>query len=258
MKRSCFFTAALFSPLLCWGTLHLPWLETYLQPEVRASFRYLAYEHSSNNYFFDASASLTATPTFSVELEAELAKTSRQTWGVDHLKATGRYVLWDDIAGDPLSVTLGLSLIQAFQPSLRDISSFHHGISEAELFLSFGKETAQGEEWVRRWWGFGAIGIASRGFPWYRGRLSYEWRIRQLFELAIFADGLKGAGFKKLHRHHFKGYGAIDHRSVDLGLRLTYLIPFFGSFYVEYAYRPYAQNFPKRANIVTAQLHYLY
>ena len=49
---------------------------------------------------------------------------------------------------------------------------------------------------------------------------------------------------------HFKGYGKINHKSVDLGIPLWLYDGMLGTLSLQYARRVYAYNFPKNANLV--------
>ncbi len=116
---------------------------------------------SSDDYFLNTSLSSSLFE-YGLVLEATQAFTHHQRGSIDNLRATLRYLILDDIAGDPVSLTAGLSYIQPFDWSLKDISSFHHGRIEGEWFLSLGKERACGEIWINRWWTVAAIGFADR------------------------------------------------------------------------------------------------
>ena len=248
-------------------TEYQPWLGNIYEFEFRSSLIYQGYgclssghhlkKYSSDDVFLNVSVSNTFQD-FALEIEAAEAWTRRERGGVDQLKITGRYVWQDDIAGDPLTFTTGLSFIQAFQHSLKDVSCFHHGLEEGELFLSLGKETPLENLWGSRWWGMLGIGIAERGSPWLRFYLSYEKRWWDQHEMKLFLHSLWGLGHKRLHLRHFHGYGPLQHQSVDIGLRYTYLLDFFGSASLEYSYRIHAQNFPLYTHRVLVQLLYTF
>ena len=122
------------------------------------------------------------------------ASTRRQRGGIDHLRATGRYIVLDDVAGDPISLTAGLSYIESFIPGLHDVSSFHHGRAEGELFLSVGKERRAWASWIRRWWAAGAIGIGDRGSPWLRGNVGMIFALGRTTNANCFAIRFGGWG----------------------------------------------------------------
>ncbi len=268
--RNSRFYILLFLLGLCPGTAteYQPWLGNPYEFELRSSLLYQGYtwlssgshlkKYTSNDFFLNASLSNALPSGLGFEIEATQASTRRQRGGLDQFKMTGRYIWQDDIAGDPLSLMTGLSLIYAPRHSVRDVSSFHHGCGEVELFVSIGKETPIETNWASRWWTMFGIGIADRGSPWMRLNLSYEKRLWDKHEMQIFMCSLYGLGRHKLHQEHFRGYGPVQHQSVDIGLRYTYLLEFLGSASLEYSYRVYAHNFPIYTHHVVAQLLYTF
>ncbi|MBA3722161.1 MAG: hypothetical protein H0W88_07160 [Parachlamydiaceae bacterium] len=262
----CFTTFFSFLFVEANGVESKPWVSNYLEFEWRNSLLYQTYQsvesssklvdHSSDDLFFTTNLSNAVDPDFSVEVELTAAKTRKQKGNVDNFRLAGRYVWLDDVAGDPITLTTGLCLTQAFLNSLNDISSFHHGRSEAEFFISVGKETALCDMWQRRWWVVCGCGLAERGSAWIRGDVNYEYRLLKNHELRLFLNSLWGFGHKQLHFHHFHGYGSINHQSVDLGFGYTYVIDFVGSINAAYSYRVFEHNFPAQAQCVL--LNFLY
>lgn len=249
------------------ATEYTPWLGNFYEFELRSSFYYQGYawlasgshhtKYSSNDVFLNLSLSnARPNPAVGAEFEVTEARTRRQRGEIDQLKLTGRYLWQDDVRGDLYSLITGLSYIQAFKNSLRDVSSFHHGLYNAEFFVSLGKEMAEECLWGSRWWGMFAIGIAEQGSPWLRFRLNYDKRWCEKHELGLFLHSLWGLGGKRLHLSYFEGYGPIKHQSIDLGLRYTYVLEYDGHASLEYAYRVYANNFPAYAHHVLAQFLY--
>jgi hypothetical protein len=265
-----FFSISLTIVLLFFIDIHAtvfqPWLGNYLEFEWSTTAKYQHYDklskgansqkYNSTAYFLQTSLSNAINPQFSVELETVFAHTKKQKNTIDHFKATGRYVWLDDIRGDFLTVTTGLSLIKAFRHSLKDVSSFHHGLGEAELFLSLGKEFSIGTNWDSRWWALTGIGIAEKGSPWLRFIAAYEKRWDKVHEFAGTLCSLWGLGHHSLKLYHFRGYGPIQHQSVDLSLRYTYLIQYVGHLSVEYTYRIHGRNFP--ISLHSLWVHFLY
>lgn len=249
------------------ATNYQPWLGELLQFEWRNTLLYQNYtqfssgphlrRYASDDFFLNTSLS-NAIPQFGLEAEIVAASTRHQREWIDHFKLTGRYVWQDDVAGDPLTVTTGLSFSKCFRHSLKDISSFHHGLGEAELFLSVGKEMPEETWWISRWWSMAALGIAERGSPWLRFNVSYEKRWHEKDAVELFVHSLWGLGHKRLHLHDFHGYGPVQHQSVDLGLRYVYELEFFGNVSLTYAYRVHARSFPVRTHSVLAQLLYVF
>lgn len=247
------------------GTQFKPWLPDMYVFEWRNSAIYQTYpfvakgshpeKFSGDDYFLHTSV-CTSRYEYGLELEAIQAFTHCQKGAIDNLKATLRYAVLDDIAGDPLSLTLGMSYIQPFAWSLKDVSSFHHGRIEGEWFVSVGKEMSCGETWINRWWSMAGIGLADRGSPWVRFNIGYDLHPSEKHEWNLFCHTLWGLGSKNIEVEDFKGYGVIEHQSVNLGFRYTYLIKYFGSISFEYSSRFYARNFPAHANIFLLELRY--
>ncbi len=245
-----------------------PWIGNYFEFEWRTSLLYQQYKriavdshivpYSSKDYFVHLSLANAIKPNFSLELESTLAHTRQQDRRVDHFKLTGRYVLLDQLVGEPLTMTLGFSLQKGFKKALKDISSFHHGTEEGECFISLGKERGHGSLWDSRGWLMLGFGVANRGKPWLFFQGAYEQRLYKLHEGRFFIEGLWGRGEQSICPCHFKGYGSVHHQSMDLGLRYTYLIPYFGSISLEYVRRFYAYNFPTQTDRILLTILYTF
>lgn len=252
-----------------YSTEYQPWLGNFYEFELRSSLKYQGYawlatgshhqKYTSNDVFLNLSLSNSLPdPDIGGELEITEARTRKQSGEIDQIKLTGRYLWQDDVAGDPYSLVIGLSYIQAFKNSLRDVSSFHHGLYNTELFVSVGQENPDESLWGSRWWGVAAFGIAEQGSPWLRLRLNFDKRWFEKHEMEIFVHTLWGLGGRKLHLHDFHGYGPIKHQSIDLGLRYTYVLDYYGNASLEYSYRVYAYNFPAYVHQVQAQILYTF
>lgn len=264
-SRICYLALFLFFNL-AWTTEYKPWFGDQLEYELRSNLIYQHYSsltsgsrthhYPSDDLFFNLSLANSPYPEIDIEAEVMLAKTRHKSNFVDSVRLTGRYLWLDDVAGDPLSLTTGITLTNAFKGGLQDVSSFHHGLVEAEFHTAIGKEYSSCEVWDNRFWLVGAVGIADRGSPWMRGDFEYDLRVVPTGEIKGFVHTLWGFGGQNLHLHHFNGYGPINHQSADFGLKYTHLLEFFGHLSLEYTYRAYARNFPSRAQRVALELLY--
>jgi hypothetical protein len=257
----------------------MPWFGKDFEVDLRASAVYQTYpyiqssrhsrKHSSDDFFLtlglEASVdttllSLLDYPSFGpidAEFEIILADTRHRQFGFDSAQATIRKLWLNDVIGDPISLTTGITLIQACQESLHDPSSFHHGKFEAEAHVAFGQEVVCWSTWTQRWWSVLALGCADVGYPWLRGDLSWEYLSadqRQLFR--VFTHTLWGTGHKSFNFYRFHGYGPVRHQSIDIGLRYTYDFDIWGLLALEYTYRPYARNFPQDCSRFLASYTY--
>lgn len=238
------------------STEKYPWTGNPFEFELRGATRFQHYRqvssgghlksYPSDDFFVDASLrnNLALLLPVNIELEIREAFTRKQDGNIDSCKLTTIYPFRDDVAGDPLSVHFGLSYDQAFMASLHDISSFHHGLYNGELFVSIGKEKSFLTFWRHRWWVVLGLGEAERGSSWGRIDIHADFSFIEKHQLKFFVNCLWGMGHKNLHIHAFEGYGNVAHSSIDVGLGYTYQIDYFGEFAIEYSLRPYATNFP--------------
>jgi hypothetical protein len=238
-----------------------PWFGKDKEFEFRADYTYQTYSRvarwsktvkkSSDDSFITASLAISPTPDWSFEIEETTAHTSVQTWDMDNTRLTVRYLVLDDILGDPVSLVLGISCDATSKKSRRDVSSFHHGNYEYEAHVSIGKELSKEQFWTDRFWGVLAYGVANKGSPWLHFLLAYDNNYQDLHQWRLFVDTLWGFGGQNI-RFPFHGYGPIHHQSIDIGARYSYLldllpfcnINFVGTLNAEIAHRFFARNCP--------------
>lgn len=265
-----------FFPFFLFATELKPWLDTCFQIQAKGSALLQNYQqiytprktirHHAFDQFYTLSAEVAIPDCFlsdnmnnamSAEIELTVANTRRQHPNLDNIRLTGRYQFLNDIIGDPVSLTAGLTITQAFKNALFDVSSFHHGLIEAEATLSVGKEIPCEQFWATRCWGFLGCGIGDWGTFWLRGYAACEKNWCDVQQLRIFIESMYGFGQQNIHKPtHFRGYGKIKHRSVDLGFRYSYFFDYGSSLRIEYAFRPYAYNFPTFANLLEISFIY--
>lgn len=187
------------------------------------------------------------------DIEVNMASTQKLLFGFDDLRLMGRYRWFDDVIGDPVTLTTGVTLIKPTHHSLRDPDLFHHGTFEGEAHAAVGKEWSYQQYWTARLWGVGAFGMANRGYPWLRGNLGWERNWCDAQAIRLYVNTLWGLGHKTFHKHDFHGYGPIHHQSVDLGLDYSFQTIYNSTLTIGYAYRLYAKNFPKYVNTLSIQ-----
>lgn len=253
-------------PFVIQATDLKPWFPRYL--EIQPRFTYLHQYYSkvdtnlgtqckiSKNDFYTGSIEL-AYDNICGELETTVASTGGHHLAFDDVSGTFRYLLLDDVIGDPVSLVAGVTVTQVFSPALRDINTFYHGGIEAEFHLSIGKEVTSYNTWDSRTWGVAGLGIADHGSPWVHGELAWEknWCERQHFR--IFAEGIYGLGRHSLDLCiPFHGYGSIRHQSIDVGALYKYFFWDANSLTLGYAYRVHSKNCPKNvSSIFVSYMH---
>ncbi len=244
-----------------------PWFGTVLEIEGRAE-SYLEVYHSLNgehgdrdrpacDVFVDFSASLAPTENWSVEVEALTGDTRHRSFGMDSVLLTGRYLWLNDIIGDPLSLATGLTVTKVFKPARYDVAIFHHGGVACEATVAAGKEFSCEQFWTSRYWAVGGVGMGDIGSAWVRGDAAWEHNWWDLHLAGIFLNTLWGFGRHALDLEKpFRGYGPIEHQSIDLGLRYRLALECGLALKVEYAYRVFARNCPQHVNWVNVGIFY--
>jgi hypothetical protein len=243
-----------------------PWLGDFLGFYLDSSYTYSRFNHvqnavhqlrhASNDNLLTFDLNFCPADGWDIDLEAEFAHTPRQRWGRRSLATQLRYRWLDDIAGDPISLTTGLSIRQVAHVSVRDISSPYAARWDFEVHSAIGKEWSRGPSWYMRWYGVGALGQGNRGSPWTRARLVLEGNREDHHQVSLFGYGYWGFGSQeKVNIAHFHGWGQIDHGSIDLGAGYRYVTDVWGYLWLEYSHRVYARSYPAAVNTVQIGYH---
>lgn len=233
-----------------------PWLGNVYEFEFQTDFIYSQYAkiegalvqpaYSYNNYVTDAALSVALTPKIDVEVELDMARTPHQTYGFRSAALQGRYLFLDDIAGDLLSLNVGLNTRAVTGRSVRDVSSPYASYWNGEATLSLGKEFTKDSNWKTRGYVLGAIGLANHGSFWNRYEAAFAARIGLSQSAEIFSRGYFGYGSQKtVDINDFRGWGYVDHRSIDMGAKYSYLFEIWGSLSASYACRVWSVSYPQ-------------
>lgn len=259
------FLVSLFLPITLHAVQLAPWYENDLEVHLNGAVVFQQYNRLSVGNGSVARASFASFLTGSAdisynewrgEFETTLAHSRDHIFGFDDFALSVSYRWYDDILGDPFSLTTGLRLIRATTSGLHDISSFHHGKCEAVANVAIGRESAYLADWLTRYWANLGIGIADFGSPWLTGDLVWEKNWPNDARLTLFTHFLGGFGGNRLNPHHFSGYGPIRHRSIDIGFKYTLFANCLPTFALGYSYRIYAKNFPSHTNRLFLSMEY--
>ena len=206
--------------------------------------------------FFTLGASIAPSDDYCFELETVAALTHHQKMGWNLISLTGRTQWSNDIVGDFVSLSTGLTLTQVLKSGLHNISAFNHGGIEVEAHLAAGKEYSCGEFWVSRLWGVVGYGIADLGSPWIRGDIAYEMNWWNNDQWRLYIKSIWGLGQDALNPNCFHGYGPINHQSIDLGVNYGYRFESEFMVSLDCCYRVYAHNCPENATNVSISFFY--
>jgi hypothetical protein len=245
------------------GALEMkPWLGEVWEFEFTPSFTYSRYnnvqdgyppfQHPSNDHVLALDLAVAPSAHWDMALEVEFADTPRQKMGYRSAAFQARVLWTDDIIGDPVSFTTGISLRGVSRHSLNDVSCPYHSNGNLELNAALGKEWGHSYEWSVRTFGFGGVGQANRGFPWARFFAMIEGNQRDTHRFGLFSAGYFGFGNKdRVPVDHFDGYASIHHQSVDVGASYGYHFEVWGTITLAYTRRVYAKSFPENVNFFT-------
>ena len=239
-----------------------PWLNTLYQFNLLADATYSKYRyvdealvqptHTYNNYLTSLGFGFTPSPSFGMELEVELARTPYQNYGFRSAAVGARYLVLDGIAGDPFSLVVGGNLRPVRSRSVRDISSPYGSYMNYEAMISIGKELLAKEQWLLRGYLVGTVGIANRGSFWDRFSAVLEGRFLPSQVLKLFAHGYFGYGSNKIvDIENFRGWGEMNHSSIDIGMEYRYSTPLWGELGLSYAHRVLAKSYPENEQTFT-------
>jgi hypothetical protein len=262
MNRKCLLFIML--PLQLLALQKEPWLGDFWEFELDSAYTLSRYhtvskakkplKHPANDHLIYIDLGVAPSVSWAVDVDFELVDTPRRPFGFQSAALQYRYQWLDDISGDPLSVTTGLSFREVFSKSVRDINCPYHSYANAEINLSLGKEWADPPFWKYRSYLFTALGMANRGSPWARARFVWGYNHKDQQQWELFAEGYFGFGQKQeVNIDHFHGYASIRHQSIDAGIAYRYFFTLWGSLGLEYAYRLYAHSFPAHVNFFTVR-----
>jgi len=241
-----------------------PWFTPLAEFILRPSYSYRYYpdidrarnpsHYSSHDHLIDLNLGVNFWPDWDCQIETGFSSTRMLSWGTQRVGLQVRHLLMDDVAGAPVSLTVGAQAFFVPTRNMRDPSSPYHAQGNLELGVAVGKEIDKVYDWQYRFYGFVGIGTANRGYPWLRPLLSAAFKFRRNHEFELFTEGYFGFG----RRHHvdirrFNGYAKIMHQSIDIGGSYHYLFKVWGSLGIQYSYRFYARAFPENASIFTIE-----
>lgn len=257
----------LFFPLSLCPFVIDPWLTPIAEFEFRPAYSYRYYpsldrgfnpsSYHSHDHLIDLNLGVNFWPNWDFQFQTDFSHTCKLNWGGQRVGLQLRYLLMDDVVGDPISLTLGGQVFFVPTRNMRDVSSPYHSQGNLEVGIAAGKEIDRTYDWVYRFWGFLGIGIANRGSPWLRPLIAVEGKFHQHHKLKLFTEGYFGLGHRnRVNIDNFSGYAKIAHHSIDLGLNYTHLFRIWGALGLQYAYRVYAHAFPRHASTFTVEYRF--
>jgi len=210
---------------------------------------------TSYDHMLFADLEFSMSPQWSIEIEGELAKTPRQSFGPRSLAFQARYLMYDDVIGDPFSLAVGANVRYIFPEAVRDVSCPYGANFDFVANASIGKEIDCRGDWRFRFWAYGSVGIANEGSPWIRGIAAFETNCLDVHKWAWFIDAVRGYGEDTyVDIDNFHGYANVRYHALDFAVRYGYGLGVWGTFRVEYRRRIKAVRCPEKVDTIILSL----
>ncbi|MCI5052879.1 MAG: hypothetical protein MRY21_07085 [Simkaniaceae bacterium] len=192
-----------------------------------------------------------------VQAELELYHSQRLNFNFQSFATSVRMQFLDDIAGDPVSLTAGVDYRVVPFWRLKDPGVPYHFVSNFQLNSAVGKEISRGDYWIFRTYGVAAIGMANKGYPWFRLDLNAGANFANRHRLDLDLKTYIGFGYvQAIDVNTFDGYYDIAHRSIDAQIAYRYHFQIYGTLSLEGLYRIYAHSYPSDYRAVIIRYDY--
>jgi len=241
-----------------------PWFGKLFEFEWRNSYTWRHYNtvdkgynpthYSSTDQWLETGLGISPLAAWDGQIEINFANTRKHSWSYLSTAFYLRYLLLDDVAGDPFSWTIGGIVRSASSHFLDDVSIPYHANLNLEINTALGKEIDQLHNWLFRVWGLFGAGIGNRGAPWISALLNIEGNADNKHLLQVFGEGYFGLGSREgVNVDRFHSYANLSHQSIDIGALYRYHFNVWGALSASYAFRVFARNYPEYAHTVRVE-----
>lgn len=238
------------------ATDELPWIDRTLVPVVGFEVygeTFDALNSNGNKISYhgrtigaDGSFFIAPMSNLSGEVEVYTARTHKRSYSLDAFKETVRYLIYEDALGDPFAWSVGASFTQVLARGYRDPSLLYQGLFLGEIHTAQGIEVCCTPELTSRVFALEAFGFCGDS-PWLRGRFGVDMSSLCGQRIACSLEGLYGFGGHRLCPSHFKGYGSVAYRTLDLNIDYSLRMDDWTTYSIGLDYRLFARNAPMRS-----------
>lgn len=236
-----------------------PWIVNVNEINVLSKYEYFYFStvdsaikqltKTNHNNKFHFNLSFPASSKISIDSDLDLINSPRQSFNLNYFGSQLRYLILDDITGDIISFTTSVNIKISPKKSVKDISCYSMGEVTMEGNISLGKEFFKKEFCMYRIWGLGALSIANRGSPAISLTFAIDGNFYDNYLYSCKLNFKHGYGKKtKVNIEHFKGYGRLREKNLDLSFKLGKKLGKWSSIFLEYKRRVLAHSCPKKVN----------
>ncbi|MCH1430553.1 MAG: hypothetical protein L7U87_07340 [Chlamydiales bacterium] len=244
-----------------------PWFGNDKEFELRLGQRYqqakklpLKYkDNDDKREHFVSKVSLAISPisTWSSEIEVNLAEVKdRDSFSLSNTKLSARRLLYNDLVGDPASLTVGFSCCFPKMKNLTDAFDVPYSDVNGELHASIGREIAHRSSYSSRFYALLAYGVKSRGPSWGRLKLNYEKNFRDKHRLEVFTHACSslGRGDRLASYSSDRQFAQGHFHFIDAGVVLHNVVDFVGEWSLSFKRRIHAKYLPSQSYEVSLAL----
>lgn len=241
-------------PCTLWGFDFFPWFGTDFTfditpfyifryfPSLNTDFRHFSTHETGN--IIGSEIHFTGMREYTAGMFVSLTKTSRMEFGLNSVNFMAGTQFFNDRLGDFLTASAYFMANGNASRATRDLILYHSARWELEWHLSVGKERTVGPSWSYRGWLDLGFGTGTSGSPYLKGLLFLEKNYCDCSVVGVFAKTWIGLGNRPL-KPPFYGYGSVAHRNLDVGMRYTYMTPYWGCFGADVSLGLVAVNYPR-------------
>jgi hypothetical protein len=243
-----------------------PWLGNLFEFQLKGSYTFQHFSHiradavtlrqSTNSSLVDFDLGMTVLPVISAGFDFGFQQHTAHAMTFDYMRLRLQYLLFDDIIGDAVSMTINTSLISVDRKAVPTLGLMHNGRFGGLLGVSIGREWAIGRIFTHRLWANIGLGAASHASLYTSDSLSWQINFIDRIRLGMngyFDGGLGTDRFDKLDT--YSGLRHLRYRTAGVSLDLKYRWGIWGDLTLSAGRRLWAENAPEDNLFVRVSYH---
>lgn len=202
-----------------------------------------------------AGFSLVVDPRWSVDADLKFAKDhiggNSNNFSYRTFEFQGRRLFLDDLIGDFVSLSAGISGKVASTSELSDLLQIEPSKLSTSLHITVGKEFLSSKNGFLHLYAVGLVGAGQAASSWVKGALHAEYVIgsedQDNQKISIYLCNGKGLGTKHLKLDSNRPYAHSNWRYIDVGISYAYSLYGYGTLGASISKRIEARSCPRKA-----------